>query len=358
MTPARPRVIVCGTRFGRVYLEGIAHADSPMELAGIVARGSERSRACAAEYSVPLYTDVGRLPDDVDAACVVVSAAASGGQGTALAKALLARGVHVLQEHPVHHDEMAECVRVAARNRVAYRVNTHYPHVAPVRAFIDAARQLLAASPPVFVDGACSLQTKVSFFDVVGRALGRLHPWSFMPAARALEAGNEPPPFRVLEGRVGGVPVTLRVQNQLHVTDPDNHAHVYHRITLGTDGGSLTLVDTHGPLVWVPRPHIPEDVRDRASPIRSAAPSLDAATWSLASPAPAPTWREAMAELWPAAVRATLRAMLPLGTQTHDVEYELSLARMVASANAAIGVPHLLHGPAPVPLPSVPAATP
>ncbi|WP_280312927.1 hypothetical protein [Nocardia abscessus] len=40
--PAVPKVVVCGTSFGRVYLRAV-HEDPTVELAGVVSRGSAAS---------------------------------------------------------------------------------------------------------------------------------------------------------------------------------------------------------------------------------------------------------------------------------------------------------------------------
>ncbi|MCZ9337922.1 Gfo/Idh/MocA family oxidoreductase, partial [Streptomyces sp. TRM76130] len=79
----------------------------------MVARGGPRSVALAEEYGVPLYPSVDQLPEDVDIACVVVSSSVGGGQGAELARQLLERGVHVLQEHPLHPTELAACLGAA-----------------------------------------------------------------------------------------------------------------------------------------------------------------------------------------------------------------------------------------------------
>ncbi|MGQ4445029.1 Gfo/Idh/MocA family oxidoreductase, partial [Streptomyces violaceoruber] len=99
------RVLVCGTNFGRFYAEAV-HRRPGYAPAGILSRGSAASRACAERLGVPHYTDVADLPAGIDAACVAVSSAISGGQGTELARALMDRGIHVLQEHPVHLTEL------------------------------------------------------------------------------------------------------------------------------------------------------------------------------------------------------------------------------------------------------------
>jgi pyochelin synthetase len=356
--PARPEVVVCGTRFGRVYLSAFDDPAFGFRLAGILARGSDRSRRCAEQYGVPLYTTVDDIPASVSMACVVVSAAVNGGQGTELAKALMARGIHVLQEHPVHHDELAECVRHARRHGVVYRLNTHYPHVPAVRCFLDAARTLAAKQPLLFVDGACSIQVKYSFFDIVGQALGGLRPWAFTDVAAWCDEvdrrARHRPPFQSLDGVINGVPVTVRLQNQMHPTDPDNHAHVYHRLTIGAQGGSLTLVDSNGPVVWSPRPHIPQEVQDGVAPASSQTRFLDFATATTLGPGPAPTWREVMTSTWPGAVRQALsewrRTIEGSDGGVAHAQYHLTLTDLVQDVNARYGPPRLLREPAPTPI--------
>ncbi|MDW3399103.1 thiazolinyl imide reductase, partial [Escherichia coli] len=66
-------------------------------------------------------------------------------------------------------------------------------------------------------------------------------------------------PYTSLHGDIGGVPCTLRVQNQIHPADADNHALLLHRLTLGFDTGILALADTHGPVIWSPRLHTHRD---------------------------------------------------------------------------------------------------
>lgn len=354
----RLRTVVCGTKFGRVYLAALRRPDSPCQLAGILAQGSPRSVASAADAGVPLFTAVEQIPADVDLACVVVSAGVNGGPGTRLALELMQRGIHVLQEHPLYHDELAECIRTARGHGVVHYVNTHYPHVEPVARFIRAARTLLAHQPPLLVDGACAIQLKYSFFDIVGRALGRLRPWAFPvlpppPPGTGAEAGRVPV-LRSLDGVVAGVPVTLRLQNQLHATDPDNHAHLFHRIVIGTEGGSLALADTHGPVLWSPRPHVPQEVQDGVDPAVSSVTALGLASTTVLGPPRAPTWRLIMSSVWPAAVHAALvevrRAVLAGDALSARGQYQLTLAQLVQDVSARYGPPELLRHDPPVPL--------
>lgn len=337
----RPRVVVCGTGFGRVYLAALRREGMPFELAGILARGSPRSRACAALAGVPLYTDFDALPAGVDVACVVVSAGINGGQGAELAQRLLARGIHVLQEHPLHHDELAACLRQAHRSRVAYHLNTHYVHVAAVRRFVAAARRLAARQAVLFVDVLCSFLTLNPTLDVIGQALGRLQPWSL--------AGPSGPGgvFRGLDGTIAGVPVTLRVQNQLAAGNRDNGAHLLFRVALGTEGGHLLLASPHGPVLWHPRPHMPDAYRDAAGIEAAIDGALDQPSMSCLGPAGAPSYRRILADEWPAATAAALldlRAAILRGEDPRPRgQYQLALCRLTAAVTGRLGPPELLR---------------
>ena len=348
---SRPRAIVCGTTFGQVYLEAFAATGFPFELAGILAGGSARSAACARHYGVPLFTDVAQLPD-VQAACVVVRSELLGGAGVRIARQLMERGIHVLQEHPLHHDELAACLREARARRVVYQLTSFYGHLPPVRRFIRAAHELLGRHRLVFIDAVCGFQVAYALFDILGEILGGLRPWAF-------SAGSSPPagrPFRSVEGLVAGVPFTLRIQNQLDPRDPDGGAHLLHRITLGTDAGQLTLAGTHGPLLWAARPRLPGGVRDPDGvPLWSAAGLAalqddDAGLPSsvVLGPAEVPGWPELFTAAWPAAAGGGLRRLHEAITAGENLlprgQYYLALCLLWQDLAACLGPPELVSG--------------
>ncbi|GAA4203993.1 Gfo/Idh/MocA family oxidoreductase [Streptosporangium oxazolinicum] len=345
------RVVVCGTNFGRFYAEAVL-AHPGYTLAAILSRGSAASRAYARGLGVPCYTEVDRLPGDIDAACVVVGSSISGGEGTALAKALIRRGIHVLQEHPVHLDELTECLKLARRHGVQYRLNTHYPHVEPVRAFIRAARRLTARQKPLFLDAATPVHLMHPMVDILGRALGSLRPWRFTgPLALPEEVGTQP--FRLLQGVLGGVALTVRVHHQLDPADRDNHALHWHRVSLGTEGGVLTLADTHGPLLWSPRLHVNRDDDRRFVLDGPGTGDLDLTTTSVAGGTG--TFREVFSRLWPRAVGRALDELRAAVTDGEDVlraaQYDLTVCRIWSDLAARLGPPEIVRPPAPRPLP-------
>ncbi|NYZ14608.1 Gfo/Idh/MocA family oxidoreductase [Azospirillum sp. RWY-5-1] len=347
MVHRKRRAIVCGTKFGRVYLKAFLDPAVPFELAGILGRGSDRTRRCAERYGVPLLTSVAEVPDDVEAACVVVGAGAGGGEGAILAQALMDRGIHVLEEHPLLPSELADCLRTAHRNGVQFHFNTHYVTIAPVRAFIDAARRLAALGPLSFVDAACSIQVAYTLFDILGEALGGVRPWAFVPPAPWPEAVSRiaasAPPYRTLEGVLAGVPLTLRVQNELDPRDPDNHSHQLHRITIGGRGGCLTLVDTHGPVVWTSRLHLPASAAPLAAIDEAPEAHLDYPTVAWALDGPPPTHRQVLGQVWPrGVVQALTRLAAAIDAGTPPLErgqYHLAVCEAWRQATRLLGFP-------------------
>jgi thiazolinyl imide reductase len=351
-TASRPlRVLVCGTNFGRLYAETVRDRDG-WTLTGILARGSAASRAYAERLGVPFHTSVEDVPaGSVDIACVVVGSAVSGGPGTELARRLLAKGVHVLQEHPVHPAELADCARDARRHGVQYRITTHYPNTAPVRQFIDAAQRLTARQRPLFVDAATPVHLMQPLVDILGRALGGLRPWRFAPPA-PLPEGFGPHPFRTLQGVVAGVPLTLRVHHQMDPADRDNHALHWHRIAVGTEGGVLTLADTHGPVLWSPRLHAGRGADHRLVLDGPGTAHLDLPTTTVAGTTG--TFRTVFADVWRDAIGRSLDALAAAvaagGDPLPAAQYDLAVCRAWADLAAVLGPPEIVRPPAPRPL--------
>nr|WP_168720853.1 Gfo/Idh/MocA family oxidoreductase [Streptomyces sp. SAT1]ANO42719.1 thiazolinyl imide reductase [Streptomyces sp. SAT1] len=344
------RVLVCGTNFGRFYAEAVRRRPG-YTLAGLLSRGSEASRTYAESLGVPFHTDAGDLPDDIDAACVAVSSSISGGPGTDLARALMDRGIHVLQEHPVHLTELTDNLRLARRRGVQYRLNTHYPHVAPVRSFVEAARRLVARQRPLFLDAATPVHLMHPLVDILGQAMGTLRPWRFADPA-PLPADIGPQPFRSLHGVFAGAPLTLRVHHQLDPSDRDNHALHWHRIALGTEGGVLTLADTHGPVLWSPRLHIGRDAGRRFVLDGPGTGGLGLGTTAVVGSTG--SFRTVFSDLWPEAIGSALDGLRDAVAQGGDAlragQYELAVCRIWTDLAARLGPPEIVRPGTPRPL--------
>lgn len=243
-----PRVLICGTKYGSFYLSAFMQPDCPFELTGILAAGSPRSQALAREFGVPLYTASEQLPNDIDLACVAVKSTLLGGAGTRIALELLRRGIHVVQEHPLHPADLEEALLLAEKQGLQYHVNSNFVHVRMVQTFMDYVRQSRRHETPLFIDLTSALP--YSALDIVGQALGTLEPYS-------LHATPEPPhtleqvvPFRCIGGTLAGIPFFCKIQSYF---DPDDALHNYlvmHRLCIGAESGNISLLNPFGPVIW------------------------------------------------------------------------------------------------------------
>ncbi|MGP5019075.1 Gfo/Idh/MocA family oxidoreductase [Vreelandella alkaliphila] len=351
------RVIVCGTLFGQVYLSAFQRHFPQFELSGILARGSERSQLLADRYGVPLYQNVEQLPDDIDIACVVVRSAIVGGQGSELATSLLARGIHVLQEHPVYEKDVVECLKLAREKGCQYQINTHYPTVPAVQHFIDYCQAAKQSQQPLFIEATCGVQVICGLLDILSRALGCVAPYEFyasprLPASLHRKARCTPP-YQVVQGIFAGVPLTLKIQNQLDPNDPDNHFHIMHRITIGLPSGNLMLVNTHGPVLWnrtfyIPRHETRQGVRELVDKQQAGdfyTPPLCEVIYQGSA-----SLEEILERHWSQAIRSALRQFASQIEQPSPKTAQslLSQAAVWKSLMSCVGNPEVIQAAAPV----------
>lgn len=249
----KTRILVCGTTFGQVYLEGIqAHSD--YELVGILSTGSNQSFNCSQRYGVPLYTDIKQIDvRNIDIVCVVVRSSIVGGKGTTIAKQFLEKGIPVLQEQPVHIDDIHDCLKTARTHKCIYMVNTFYPHIETVKHFINRAQKIKEQSKLIHIDAVCSVQVLYPLLDILNQSVGGLSP--FRVNTHAYQNGL----FTTVNGEIKDITYDIKIQNQLDANNPDNFFHLLHKIDIYYEGGRLSLSDTHRYCTWYPRVFVPND---------------------------------------------------------------------------------------------------
>lgn len=120
------KTIVCGSTFGQFYIDALMKYSEFFEIAGLYARGSERSIELAKRYGIPLFTSIKGIPNEITLACVVIRSEGVGGDGCKLAIQLMERGIHVIQEQPVYPENVVECYKVARKYRVIYNIGNLY----------------------------------------------------------------------------------------------------------------------------------------------------------------------------------------------------------------------------------------
>lgn len=347
---ARARVVVCGTKYGFVYLSALLAAGGELKLAGILARGSQRSRRYAQEFGVPLFRSVAELPRTIDLACVAVGSRLLDGDGTDLACELLARRISVLQEHPVHPGEIERCLAVAREHGVHYHVNTHYPHLPAVRTFLERAAERRRRSGLRFIDAIVSPQLTYSLLDVLGRAAGGLSPFLVSPrvdwdGAQSAALAGGPIAYRATQAVIGTVPLFLRQQSLSDPRDPDNHSFIAQRVSLGDFDQNLVLVSPYGPVIECETFRVPGyQTQDQSFTERKQGLLAHSAPlYQLVSAPPAPaSIRELLLSEWPGAVLGAVRALRDAAQGApsdpfQSADYLLALGRAWVSAMQAFG---------------------
>ncbi|MCX8963167.1 Gfo/Idh/MocA family oxidoreductase [Erwinia psidii] len=244
------RVLVAGAKFGEIYLNAFMQPQAGLELAGLYARGSRRAQQLAHAFGIPLWTRAEQIPDDIDIACVVIRSTVAGGEGSQLAAELLERGIHVLQEHPLHPDDIARLQKLAQQRNLLYWVNSFYPHLPACRCWIDKAQRvtaLLDGERPVAAHLATSRQLLYSTLDLLLQTCGVTDAGQVTVAT----AGDANDGFTLVGLQLPGAgQATLHLQSWLDPADPDMFSLVMHQATLFWRSGYLTLAASHGPVVW------------------------------------------------------------------------------------------------------------
>lgn len=259
------KVVIVGAKFGELYLNAFIESNPEFELAGLIARGSQRSKNLANAFGVPLYQDVSELPQDIAIACVVVRASIIGGNGNLLVEELLKRKIHVLQEHPVSVREIQRHLALAEQCGVQYRVNSFYYACRAGQTMITAALRVSQKTLKVASYGnlTTSRQLLYSTLDILLQALGddcHLNP-TLLSQQRRFDLIN-------LQSEHGEY--LLQMQNYLDPQDPDMNSLAMHHIMLGWDAGYLTMVDSYGPVHWTPVLHADHHLSNQQSLYQAA----------------------------------------------------------------------------------------
>ena len=235
------RVLVCGTNYGRIYLEAIRLGGAAYRLAGILARGSPLSQEVACAYGTPLYRCVDDLGPAIDLAC-----AAMGTSGARVIPRLLSNGIHVLCEHPQRPDQLQAALDAAACRGTCFHVNGHFADLDAAAVFIRHCRQQSQSTPPSFFHVMATDRSLYATLDILHRVLVSFKPFEFHLASRLV-------PFTIVQGHLGGVPIAFHLQRgtgRRPLPDASPAYLVDHRITGGFPSGTLTLLSMNGPVVW------------------------------------------------------------------------------------------------------------
>ncbi|MFJ5483608.1 Gfo/Idh/MocA family oxidoreductase [Pectobacterium actinidiae] len=328
------RVLIVGAKFGEVYLNAFVQARAGLELAGLLARGSRRAQQLAHDFGIPLYTSLEQVPGDIDIACVVVRSTVAQGEGSQLSAGLLNRDIHVLQEHPLHPDDVVKLQALARERGLTYWINSFYPHIPAGRCWIEQAshiRSLLGGQTPCSAQLTTSRQLLYSTLDLLLQACGV---WDASEVRTEVLDGADDwfVPLRLV--LPGGCHAGLRLQTYLDSSNPDMFSLVMHQASLVWPSGYLTLEASYGPVLWTGVFHDPEHASRERTQYRYAG-EIDgyAQPTSLLLHEPPGMWRDAFEADGADGIAQVLRtlcwvldgASMPA---QFSPAYQLSLARL------------------------------
>ncbi|BAH06451.1 hypothetical protein CKR_1400 [Clostridium kluyveri NBRC 12016] len=248
------KAIVCGTIFGQSYMNALKMVND-IELVGIFSHGSERSKKCARQYGVPLYTDIENIPKNIDIAFVIIKSSVLGGIGTELSKHLLTRGIYVMQEHPVNYKEVEECYKIAKKNNINYRIGNLYNSLESVSKFIRSSYYLNKTDKLEYVDVLSSSQGLYTLMSILSESLPKFRNLNMVSNNQEKRY-----PFNAFIMTNGDIDVDFRVHNEVSDIDGNNHMHLLHKITFFYESGRLELEDTFGSVIWRSRMDIADSL--------------------------------------------------------------------------------------------------
>ena len=248
---SRMRVLVCGSNYGRTYINALAREPHKFQLAGILAQGSVRSQRLAALNSVPLYRSADELPDTINLACAAMSSDAA-----PVVLQLIRRGIHVLCEHPYPSDWLKRAFYLAQERGVQFHVNGHFANLPAPEKFIRECRQAGERVRPEFLEVMATERSLYGALDILLAAAGSRQPLRVHVLSRQTK-------FVLLEGNLGRVAVRLSVQasqkGRGRLIDGSPDYLVDQRLTAAFPAGLLTLSSMAGPVLWNRTPSQAED---------------------------------------------------------------------------------------------------
>lgn len=165
----------------------------------------------------------------------------------------------------------------------------------------------MIVSMVVFRGNICAIHVLYDGIDILGCALGGLSTWKLGNVAESYTTSMAGGGNRVISGIIGMVPVTFIVNTNVDRNDIDHPLHLYHRIELTFSTGRLCLVNTHGPVIWLPFLHMPRDEYGTLS--INVEEEVNIPSGVTIGNVMLPSVKETFEQIWPDAVKKALEIL-------------------------------------------------
>lgn len=229
----------------------------------------------------------------------------SGRAGKAIMPVVFAKGIPTLLEHPAHEVEIVNCIRESGS--AAFMLNPFYRYIKPIRDFLEAAQIISKHAHLINASLECAIHVLYDGIDILGCALGGLSTWKLGNVAESYTTSMAGGGNRVISGIIGMVPVTFIVNTNVDRNDIDHPLHLYHRIELTFSTGRLCLVNTHGPVIWLPFLHMPRDEYGTLS--INVEEEVNIPSGVTIGNVMLPSVKETFEQIWPDAVKKALEIL-------------------------------------------------
>lgn len=249
------RIVICGLRFGKLYLESLLANEKFYEIIGILGKEGGQSSEIAKFNNIPLYTSVDQLPANIDLACVILRAGVLGGEGINISTELLQKGISVLHEQPVHYKELVECYSIAKRNKIFFGVANFYKYIPSTKKYVNLAILLSKEEKIQYITIECGHQVLYSVIGILLEIVDYKRPFNIEEIIKCKG------PFDIVNCRIGSISCIFKIHNEIDSKDPDNFFYLLYRIQVGYCSGELVLEDPSGPILWYSRIFIPHEFK-------------------------------------------------------------------------------------------------
>lgn len=186
---------------------------------------------------------------------------------------------------------------------VAIRMKKSVNQIAAVMGVLIAGFSYL----PIDIKQPCAIHVLYDGIDILGCALGGLSTWKLGNVAESYTTSMAGGGNRVISGIIGMVPVTFIVNTNVDRNDIDHPLHLYHRIELTFSTGRLCLVNTHGPVIWLPFLHMPRDEYGTLS--INVEEEVNIPSGVTIGNVMLPSVKETFEQIWPDAVKKALEIL-------------------------------------------------
>lgn len=210
-----------------------------------------------------------------------------------------------LLHEDVNEVEIVNCIRESGS--AAFMLNPFYRYIKPIRDFLEAAQIISKHAHLINASLECAIHVLYDGIDILGCALGGLSTWKLGNVAESYTTSMAGGGNRVISGIIGMVPVTFIVNTNVDRNDIDHPLHLYHRIELTFSTGRLCLVNTHGPVIWLPFLHMPRDEYGTLS--INVEEEVNIPSGVTIGNVMLPSVKETFEQIWPDAVKKALEIL-------------------------------------------------